>query len=113
MPTRRSKAVAAGELRHRVEIERNRNAGDERGQLPEAWETIGYRWAKIETLSGGEAEKVRSVVGDQASAVTIRYFEGLTNAHRFKFGKRILNIGLVNQVEQKNEFQICTCGERA
>jgi len=84
----------------------------DRGQKTAAWanQTPQAR-AKIETLSGREAENARQNYASATLKVTMRYWPGLTPKHRLLFGSRVLEIGHVDDLEQRNEWHVLLCSE--
>ena len=51
--------LSAGDLRHRLVIEKRTNQVGERGESFEQWEEIGRCWARITPLYGRELELAR------------------------------------------------------
>lgn len=103
--------MRAGELRHRVDIEERRTIYGTRGEALDQWQKIGTVWASIETLSGTELDRARTTLADATHVVTLRYRPGITERTRFKFGERYFHVGHVNQVDQRKEMILATCGE--
>lgn len=105
-------APSAGELRHVVTVQAQASGTGSRGQKTGAWESqTPQARAKIETLSGREAENARQLYAQASLQVTIRYWPGLTPKHRLLFGSRQLEIGHVDDLEQRNEWHVLLCSE--
>lgn len=103
---------SAGELRHVVALRRPPAGLGTRGQTTGAATTLAAAWrAKIETLSGREQETAQTLYAGATLRVTMRHFPGLTNRDYLDFGGRILEIGHVDNVEQRDEWNVLLCGE--
>lgn len=65
--------MRAGQLRHRVHIERDTatTQGDE-GHTTESWTFVAKRWAKIEPLSGRELWDARQLQPQTTHKITMR-----------------------------------------
>lgn len=105
-------APSAGELRHVVTVQSQAATLGDRGQKTAAWtsQTPQAR-AKIETLSGREGENARQLYASASLQVTMRYWPGLTPQHRLLFGSRVLEIGHVDNLEQRDEWHVVLCSE--
>lgn len=103
--------IRASELRHKVELQRATQATGTLGQASRTWSRLDDVWAKIETLTGREAEQARKTFADAKIKITMRYYAGLTSEDRVRFGTRIFPIGLVDNVEERNREHVLYCTE--
>lgn len=105
--------MRAGQLRHRLKIQTDSGAGSygSRGQVTTSWATTDTVWGSVETLNGKEAELARQVYPSATLRVTIRHSTKLTVKKRFQFGTRNLNIGHIDNTDQRNIQQVCLCSE--
>lgn len=106
--------IPAGELRHRIEIQRPSKDRNSRGQHDGTWELVDFAWARIKTLSGTEQERARQQVGTATHEVklrTPRNFD-LNKKHRLVFRGRIFNVGFVDDVDELNSVSVCLVSEK-
>ena len=104
----------AGELRHRVDIKLPSTSRGTRGEKSGSDTTAASSIpCSIETLSGREVEIARQLYPSATLAVELRYGEltSLTTEHYFVFGSRQLNIGHLDNVDQRNILWRALCGE--
>lgn len=118
-----AKRIPAGEMRHVVTIKQHRiesgtTAYDSFGQLSvstTAWETGWKTRAKIEQLTGSEAELARQVYARATHRVTIDYNSTLDSTGGARravvFGSRYLWIGAVVNEDLENRQLQLLCGE--
>lgn len=101
--------MRAGELRHRVQVQRRAVSYDARGHEQESWNTVGSIAAKVEELSGRELERARQVVAEASFSVTLRKSDIVTT-DRLVFNGRILQVASVVP-DVKNTQRTCLCTE--
>lgn len=79
--------IAAGDLRHRVRIERRQPQTDSNGdpvqdpitgEIPYVWETVATRWARVRALSGREFVQSQAAQSKVTTHITIRDDVGIT-----------------------------------
>lgn len=104
--------MRAGKLRHRIQIQRPTHTRTGAGDKPITYSTVAKRWGEIVTTGGSETVEAQQVTASATHTVRIRYYEGLTVGYRFLFGSRAFDINHIDNVEMRNEEQICTCTER-
>jgi len=105
--------MRAGKLRSRVIILAPPSAETPQsahGTPTGAWTTVDTVWADVEEIGGDTQFR-----GDQFNTVkqlrvTLRYFSGLTEKHRFSFNSRTFHILHVG-TDQKLTEMICDCIE--
>ena len=103
--------IAAGELVHRVEIQRLTETPDAYGAPRHTWRTVATVWASIEDGQGRELFRAQQVKPEITAVVKIRWFEGLTAKDRFKWGPRTLNIDGVSEGKRRRVEMVCQCVE--
>jgi SPP1 family predicted phage head-tail adaptor len=84
--------MQAGNLRHRVELQRVAVALDSHGDSVETWSTLATVWASIEPLSGREFLQASSTTSDVTVRIKIRGGVALTPKDRVKYGDRLFDI---------------------
>jgi len=104
--------MKAGKLRHRVTIQSKTTTRNERGINRETWSALHSSVpAEIVTLSGRELEQARQLVGTATTAVRIRFYANVTKECRIVFGSRVLTIGHIDNVDQRDIELVLTCSE--
>lgn len=118
-----AKRIPAGEMRHSVTIRQHKlEAGttgyDSFGQLSvssTAWVDLVHRRAKIEQLSGAEAEVARQIYPKATYKVTLDYDVtlGATGGARraVLFNSRMLFVGAIVNPDMENLQLELLCGE--
>lgn len=107
-----AKIPQPGELIHSVEIQTFTSTGrDAHGQPTGTWATVATRYARIEGLGGRAVEAARQLVNTATHRVAMRYTPHLTRSARIKFGSRILAVGYVENVDERNVWHLATCTE--
>ncbi len=85
--------MRAGELRHRVTIQRLVTGQDDYGQPLDAWQDVATVWAKVEDLTGREYFQAQQVPTVQVSSrVTIRWRSDVKPEMRVLASNRLLDI---------------------
>jgi SPP1 family predicted phage head-tail adaptor len=99
----------AGQLNKRVTIQ-EQGSGDDYTTYTDC--TSGHVWASIEPLTAHERFELEAIESDITHRVRMRYWPGLTGAHRLKWGKRILELKgePINVNEANVEYELM-CGE--
>lgn len=68
-------------------------------------------WAKITTATGRELYHGQQVQAELSHKITIRYYEGLTTAHRLLYGTRVFDINYVINRNEGDEWHELLCKE--
>ena len=99
--------MRAGELRHRVEIQRASSAPqDSYGQPIPVLATIATVWAAIRPLTARELLAAQQVQAEVSHKITIRYTD-IKHTDKMKFGTRLFSVvGIRNLDERKEELEI-------
>lgn len=109
--------MRAGELRDRVQIQRNDAVAgadsDALGDVPPRWATVAEVWANVTETGGSEDWQGGGVRPDRTLSVSVRYFPGLGSRHRLLFGTRVLNIESVVNPDGMGIEHVLTCREEA
>lgn len=104
--------MQAGRLRHVVTIEQATETRNAIGEKVPTWSTFDTVRAGIRPLSGRELDAARQRFAEASHEVELRYLPGLTPKMRFKFGMRILDIGFIRNVEERNRQLLVDVVER-
>lgn len=105
--------MQAGELRHKLDIEMERNLQDSYGQTTQEW-VVFYSglWASIEPLSGKEYFSSQQVNAEISHRIKIRYRAGIKPNMRVKFGDaRYFNIVSVMDIKERHREIHLMCTE--
>ena len=105
--------LAAGRLRHRIDIQRQVNIQDSNGDLVIDWEDVATDVpAAIEPLSVREFIAAQSMQSEVSARVTIRYRSGLDASMRILHGTRIYNPhGWLADPDSGLEYLTAPCSE--
>lgn len=103
--------MIAGLLSHRVEIQAPTESRDAFGGVTRSWSTVKRRWARIQSGRGREFIQASQQRADITHVVQMRYTTGVTNAHRLKFGSRVLNIESVLEPDAGRRELMLYCTE--
>lgn len=95
--------MRAGELRHRVRIERLKRIPDGGGGWDEDWVTHAEVWAKVETLSGREYWQAQQVQSEATMRLTMRHRADLLPADRIVYDGQTLNIQHIADPDGRRE----------
>lgn len=85
-------ALAAGKLRHRVEIQEFVEVINSFGERERYWATFANVWAAIEPLSAKEFVAAQQMQSSVTARITIRYRPGIKPAMRILHRGKIYNI---------------------
>lgn len=100
--------INAGMLRTIVQFQRKNKTSDGAGGFTQVWDNLAGAptRAHVKSLSGSERFASARVEASATHRVTVRYFEGLTEADRVMFGGRPANIRFINNLEQRNRWLV-------
>lgn len=105
-------SLAAGSLRHRIEIHELESAQDSDGNVQEQWLLFADAWADVRPASVREfvaagAEQTKFVV-----SVRVRYIAGIKRSMRIRHGERLYNIeGVLPDPVSGREYLTLPCSE--
>lgn len=103
--------MKAGQLRHRVTIERLDVGQDSAGAIVESWSEFAVVWAAVEPIGGREYWQAQQVAAENSVRVRIRYVEGVVPTMRIVYGSRKLNILAVVDIEERHRELQLMCSE--
>lgn len=94
--------MRAGDLRHRVTLQRVATTKDALGGDVQTWSTLATVWAAVKPLSGREAFEAQRVTSTASLFLSIRYREDVTPAMRAVWHGRTFEITHVENVSGRN-----------
>lgn len=105
--------VRAGQLRHRVFVERQSGARDKAGRSAGDWARQVTRSCRIEPKSGEEGVLVGAEAARVTHTITLRFMKGLSAAYRFVEVStgRVFGIERVLNPDEMNRESVCLCRE--
>ncbi len=101
--------MKAGDLRHRITIQKLSGAVDEMKQpIPDDWVDVATRSASVEPLTGREYWAAQQVQAETTVRIRMRYLRGIDPTMRVLFKGRVLEIIAppVNVGEKNIELQL-------
>lgn len=104
--------IDAGELTERITIEQPATTQNAVGETVLAWSTFATVWAKVQSLSGREAERYGEIVGFSGHKVTIRALAGVSTSMRVIYRNRTLEVGAINEFDRVWYMELI-CTEKA
>lgn len=104
--------IRAGQLRHRVDLQRATVTVSGQRAPANTWKTLETVWARVEPLTGREQLLAQQADARQTHRITIRYRDGLTTRDRVRFGTRGFNILSIANDEERNRLLVLMCEER-
>lgn len=110
----RIRPPTAGELRHRLELQKNvGTTQDDRGHIVDNWVTFKVLWAKCEQLNATETLAFNQLYSTATQKVTTRFHRDVTPGPtwRFKWGSRYLHVFSIDNVANLNHTHVFICGE--
>ena len=103
--------MRAGRLRHLLTVQSASHAQDDMNEDIETWSDAGTTYGDIQPGDGRKYVKGEQNVHEISHEITIRYYSGLTQAHRLKFGSRVFNIVRVLNIGERNIKTMVLCKE--
>lgn len=104
--------VKAGDLRHRIVIERPERTSDGAGGSITEWIAVAEVWAAIWSRSADENFTLDRVAGTATHDVWIRYRGDVRPEMRIRFGVRIFDILGAIDIEDRGAWLKCPVEER-
>jgi len=102
--------IAAGRLRHWVQIEQFIEAVDSAGDRVRYWATYAERWAAIEPLSGRELIAAQQAQSEVSVRIVIRHTPGVTAAMRVVYRGQPYNIqAVMTDKDSGIDYQTLLC----
>lgn len=109
--------MRAGELRHRIIIEKKAEGGNTYGEVTASWSSNIGAWARISPLRGSQFFASKQVQADMSHKITMRYATLAASTAirpgycRVKFGDRTFTINSVINVDERNIYLDLMCSE--
>jgi SPP1 family predicted phage head-tail adaptor len=105
-----SQGLRAGNLRHRVTLERQVSETDSSGNTDTEWEYVTTLWASIDALSVREMLLAQQVQSQITTKIVIRRNTGIDASCRLLHNGVIYNIaGVMPDGESGQEYMVLTC----
>lgn len=105
--------VAAGKLRHRVELQAQVKTQDETtGEVLVQWQTIANLWAAVESLSMREFLAAQAEQSEVRGKITIRHRDDIDATMRVYYKGRLYNImGVMPDSDSMIEHMVLAVSE--
>ncbi len=104
----------AGDLRHRITVERPVRTRNGAGETLVTWEEAFTVWADVQPLKAWQIERAAQVEMRRSHLLRIRYIANVGGDWRVRWGDAILNItGIVNPGGRNVELEISCEQEQA
>jgi SPP1 family predicted phage head-tail adaptor len=103
--------VKAGDLRHRVTIERASRTGDDAGGAALDWQAVAEVWAAIWSRTVSEAFALDRVAGKATHDIWMRYRADVTPDMRIRSGTRVFDVLGAIDVEDRGAWLKCPVEE--
>ena len=108
--------MRAGDLRKRIQLQRRSSAQDSYGQQLTTWSTILTTWARIESVSGAQLERARSIYNQTSHQVTVRWRQTFSDirvvgSYRITYAGRIFDVGASLNTDERNREVVLYCSE--
>ena len=103
--------MRAGELRKRFTVEQPAEAADCLCQMVQTWSTFAVLWGELHPLVGTERIQAAQINANADTQITVRYFAGITNKMRIRYGARIFQIVSALNVDERNREIDLLCTE--
>jgi SPP1 family predicted phage head-tail adaptor len=104
--------VKAGDLRHRIIIERAARADDGAGGATLDWQTVAEVWAAIWSRTVDEKFVLDRIAGTATHDIWIRYRADVQPDMRIRFGTRVFDILGAIDIEDRGAWLKCPVEER-
>jgi SPP1 family predicted phage head-tail adaptor len=109
-----STRIAAGELRHTIQIlELNTDEDKSGGVAADDTSLFATVPAKIEALTAREAEAAGQIVPQVTHKITMRWMDGITSEMKVSFESRQFEIQAVQDPDERKKMLVLLCLERA
>lgn len=103
--------LTAGQLRHRVRLQRQANADDLAGADDVSFVDVATLYADVTTSGGREFWEAKRMKPELTHQVELRYRADIVGGMRFVFGNSVLSIESAADPEQRRVRTLCMCKE--
>lgn len=104
--------VHAGQLRHQVTLQSYTvTSTDDRGQPVGSWEDEAILRASIDPVRPEDVEAVNQLYHNATEICWVRYHPEVRRDRRLLFGDRVLYIGHVSNIGERNNILKLLCSE--
>jgi SPP1 family predicted phage head-tail adaptor len=105
--------LAAGKLRHRVQLQTPADLQDETtGGITRVWTTVATVWAAVEPLSAREFVQSAAEQSQVSARITIRRRSDINGAWRIVHGTKVYNVeGVLADKDSGLEYQTIVVSE--
>lgn len=105
-------SLAAGKLRHRVEIQSQETVINTFGERDTQWVHFAYAQAAVEPLSAKEFVSAQQIQSKVTTRITIRQRDGIVASMRILFRGQVFNIeGVLTDPVSGLEYMTLPCSE--
>lgn len=103
-------------MRKRVLLQRRDSAQDSYGQQVVTWTTILDTWARVDTLTGGQLDRARSIYNYSTHQVIMRWRPLLADvrqvgSYRILYDGRIFDVGASMDLDERKRETTLLCSE--
>jgi SPP1 family predicted phage head-tail adaptor len=103
--------MRAGQLRHRVQLQRQHLADDLAGGDDVSFDTVATLWANVTTAGGREFWEAKKLVPELTHQVELRYRSDVAPGMRFVFRSAVLRIHAAPDPDERRVRLLCMCTE--
>lgn len=103
--------MRAGNLRHKITIQKPTEASDGIGGMTTTWGTFKSVRAAIWPLRGTEYIAAMQVTSEISHKIRIRYLDNVTSKMRIKFGTRYFDIQSIINPDERDIYLEMMCRE--
>lgn len=103
-------SLAAGKLRHQVELQTPIEFKNANGERTETWAHVAYLWASVEPLSAKEFVTAQQTQSKITTRITIRRRDDVNASMRILYRGEVFNIeGVLTDPVSGLEYQTLPC----
>ena len=102
--------IRPGEMRERVTVQMPVRTTNSVGESTLSWSDVRTVWASVNGVSASEALQDGQQQVTLTHRLRFRYFEGLTQQHRFLWRSRVLHIVSLLEYDNRSEH-VALCEE--
>ncbi len=103
--------MRAGELRHRLVVERPQRISDGAGGAAISWLEVATIWANVQPVSAGEHRTAGQRFEKTSHRITLRFRSDVDATMRFVGNGRIFDIEAIINEAERDQWLVCFCVE--